>query len=290
MEANSVCAVIVTYHPEPDVLENLAKARPQVEGMVVVDNGSTPEELAPFRPASQTMPFALIENGDNLGIATALNQGIRWARQQGFQWVILFDQDSTTTDGMVAAMLKEHAEHPQKEKIAIFMPKHINRKTGNWQKPSFGADGNPLVAMTSGSLIPVSIFDTCGWFEDDLIIDCVDTEYGLRIRQHGYTIALCPSAVLHHAVGHPRVHTLLGVRLFSASHHSALRRYFITRNHLTVIGRYRKQYPAWCRKMINIMIRDTLKIVLVEEGRWKKIGYTVRGAMDAIKGRLGKPV
>ena len=52
-----------------------------------------------------------------------------------------------------------------------------------------------MVAITSGSLMPVEIFDRCGWFEEDLIIDRVDDEYCLRVRSMGYTIALCRGGV-----------------------------------------------------------------------------------------------
>ncbi len=49
----SVCAVIVTYHPNAGMLENMAKVLTQVQDLVVVDNGSTAEELAPLREASK---------------------------------------------------------------------------------------------------------------------------------------------------------------------------------------------------------------------------------------------
>ncbi len=84
MNTHDTCAVIVTFHPPPAVLENLAKVRFQVEGLVVVDNGSSSLSLAPFRAAMCEMKFTLIENGANLGIAAALNIGVRWARSQ---WV-----------------------------------------------------------------------------------------------------------------------------------------------------------------------------------------------------------
>ena len=47
----------------------------------------------------------LIENGENLGIATAMNVGIRRGQKLGCRWVLLFDQDSCVTDGFVDAMV-----------------------------------------------------------------------------------------------------------------------------------------------------------------------------------------
>ncbi len=49
MNTHGTCAVIITFRPPAAVLDNLAKVRQQVEGLVVVDNGSSAELLVPFR-------------------------------------------------------------------------------------------------------------------------------------------------------------------------------------------------------------------------------------------------
>jgi Glycosyl transferase family 2 len=105
--AQSVCAVIVTYHPSARMLENNSQVRAQVQGLVVVDNGSSVEELDPLRAKTQSIGFQLIENGENLGIAEALNQGVRWTESQGYPWVILFDQDSK----IIKASLVRYSRH-----------------------------------------------------------------------------------------------------------------------------------------------------------------------------------
>ena len=97
MNRDPVCAVIVTYHPRAEMVTNLSTTHAQVQGMVVVDNGSSPEELAPLQQAASHVGFELIENGENLGIAEGLNRGIASAKAQGFSWVVLFDQDSRVT-------------------------------------------------------------------------------------------------------------------------------------------------------------------------------------------------
>ena len=38
-------AIVVTFHPRPEYLQNLAKIRTQVDVLVVVDNGSSSEQL-----------------------------------------------------------------------------------------------------------------------------------------------------------------------------------------------------------------------------------------------------
>jgi rhamnosyltransferase len=76
-------AIVVTFHPRPEYSENLAKILAQVDLLIVVDNGSNEQELTQIRLASREPGFKLIENGDNLGIAAALNLGVREAQKEG---------------------------------------------------------------------------------------------------------------------------------------------------------------------------------------------------------------
>ena len=96
-----VCAVLVTFFPRTEDILGLALIREQVQFVVIVNNGSDQRLLALLREPCQQLHIHLIENGCNLGIAAALNIGIRWALARHFKWVIFFDQDSSPTTGMV---------------------------------------------------------------------------------------------------------------------------------------------------------------------------------------------
>jgi rhamnosyltransferase len=196
MTNNRVCGVIVAFFPQENVLRNVAAIRPQLEALVIVDNGSSVDALKPLRAACEEMDFVLIENGENRGIAAALNIGVRWALSRGYQWMALFDQDSSSTDGMINAMIRRYESSPNPGKVAMVMPKHIEASSGIWIRPVFTEDESPFIAITSGSLIPMGTFQHCGEFEEDLFIDCVDDEYCLRARSLGYTIACITQWVL----------------------------------------------------------------------------------------------
>jgi rhamnosyltransferase len=284
-----VCAIIITFRPRADVLENLRKVRRQVQGLVLIDNGSSAEMLEPFHAAQQILDLTLIENRVNLGIAAALNAGVQRAKAQGFQYVALFDQDSTVTGGFIHAMLTEYESHPRRDRIAIVTPSQVDRNSGRTRTHGCAKDGGPLVAITSGSLMPIEIFDECGLFEEDLIIDCVDHEYCLRVRSQGYTLAQCRQAVLLVAVGSVRSHQAFGLKI-NATHHSAKRRYYMTRNRLVMFKRFWKQQPGWCYRTLRDIVQDTIKVALFEEDRWSKLKNTARGIHDALHGRMGRVV
>ena len=286
---SGTCAVVITFHPQAAVWDNLAKVRRQVEALLVVDNGSSPESLAPFRTLPADPGFTLIENRANLGIAAALNAGVRWAKANGFEYVTLFDQDSTVTEGFIESMVATFESHPQRNYLAIVTPIQVERITGRPRGQECAKDGGPLVAITSGSLMPTALFDQCGWFEEELIIDGVDHEYCFRVRALGYTLAQCRDAVLVVAVGSLRCHEVLGLKIM-AKHYSARRRYYITRNRLVIVGRFWKEHPAWCYRQLRDVVQDTIKVICFEEQRSTKLRNTARGIHDALYGRMGKVI
>lgn len=287
MSAQSICAVIVTYHPSARMVDNLSDILVQVQGLVVVDNSSTAEELRRLRAASQKAGFHVIENEENLGIAAALNQGINWAIEKDYHWVLFFDQDSRITEGFVALMFATWESHPAREHVGSVHPKYIDPESGMEAVVRRASDGGPIVSMTSGALMPTWIFSRLGWFAGDFFIDEVDTEYCFRIRAAGYLVADSRQAVLLHSAGHPQGRSMLGFS-FRPSFHSAMRRYYMTRNRFVVYGRYFRAFPCWVLLLASTSLRETIKCLIAEENRARKLQNCLLGAWDALTGRMGR--
>jgi rhamnosyltransferase len=288
MIAQSVCAVIVTYHPTRKMLENVRGILAQVQGLIVVDNGSSFDELAPLRAMSESLEFQLIENGENLGIAEALNQGVRWARNSGYPWVILFDQDSGITEGFIFQMFADWQSHPDRERVGSIHPKYVDPDTGTEPVVLRASDGGPVLSLTSGALMPIWIFDKIGEFASEYFIDCVDFEYCLRIRAAGYLIADSRVAVLMHAAGHATNSlNILGFTL-RPTHHSAQRRYYMSRNRVVLYWKYFHVFPRWVLQSMNDSLRETIKCFVSERDRVRKFRSLVLGVWDGLSGRMGK--
>jgi len=288
MVANQTCAVVITFHPDEEVFKNIEKLRGQVQALVVVDNGSLPESLTLLRRASVETQFHLIENGENLGIATALNIGIRWAEHNTYPWVILFDQDSTITDAFMETMLRAYETHPHRDSLAILVPRYVDQRLGSPIPPILAKSGTLEAAMTSGSLMRISSFLQHGPLEDGLFIDAVDYEYSLRVRCNGYLISECPQAVLLHSPGTPKVHTLFGMYLFQTSNYTPIRRYYQMRNYTWIARRYWKKYPHFCLKLVISNMTNLIKILFAEDRKWEKYCYSTVGILDGLRGRMGK--
>ncbi len=283
----SVCAVVVTHHPSPEMVRNFANITRQVQCTVVVDNASAPESLTDLRHAGETRGFHLIENSENLGIAEALNQGAQWAKQRGYSWVILFDQDSHVEEGFVREMFVAWRSHPQRERVASVQPRYINPKSGLGPVVRRASDGGPIYSMTSGALLPVWIFDKIGWFASEYFIDWVDIEYCFRIRAAGYLIADSRNAVLLHAPGDSEPYSLFGFT-FRPTHHSAMRRYYMSRNRIAVFRKYLRTFPGWILQSMQESLRETVKCFVGETDRWNKFCAFLLGTWDGLTGKMGR--
>jgi rhamnosyltransferase len=287
MTRQSVCAVIVTYHPSAKVLENLRRVFAQVPALVVVDNGSSPDEIEPIRRESRTLGFELIENPENLGIAEALNQGVRWGKSKGHPWLILFDQDSAATENFVDHMLASWQTHPYRERVGSIYPRYVDPRTGIEAAVPRASDGSPVLPMTSGSLMPAWIFDEIGWFASEYFIDLVDWEYSFRIRAAGHMIADGKAAILFHAPGNPATTRVLGCT-FHTTHHSPLRRYYIARNSVAFYRKYFFRFPRWILKVIYRQLRDTVMCLIAEEDRALKFRSFLHGTWHGLIGKMGR--
>ncbi len=287
MTVQSVCAVMVTYHPSASMLENVAPVLAQVQELVVVDNGSDSEELEALRAKKKSLGFHLIENGQNLGVAEALNQGVRWAKSHAFPWVILFDQDSGITDGFVGQMFAAWESHPGRDRVGSIHPRYLDPETGIEMRVPRDHDGGPLFPMTSGALMPAWIFDRIGWFASEYFIDFVDWEYCFRIRAAGYLVANANEVFLLHFPGTPGIKKILG-HTFHLSHHNAMRRYYISRNCIRFYSKYFRAFPAWVLSGIYGQIKDTIVCLIVEDDRLRKLRNILLGTWDGLTGRMGK--
>jgi rhamnosyltransferase len=290
MIEHSVCGVVVTFRPRLEDLGNLSKLRPQVKGLVVVDNGSSPEQRDLLRIASNEWEFTLVENKENLGIATALNIGVKWAQSEGYTWVALFDQDSTPPPNLIHTMLRAYDTSPRRDRIALLVPRYIDSRRGIPISATYSGDGSLQVAMTSGSLIPVSLVCRQGWFEDSLFIGGVDYEYCLRLRSSGYLVEECTEAVLLHAPADLTDCRLNGWRLFSTSNYSAGRRYYRDRNTIWMVRRYWRKFPALLLQLLSESLKDGVKIVLAENDKRRKVYHMALGVRDGLLGRMGRTV
>jgi rhamnosyltransferase len=261
---NSVCAVIVTYNPELqtffNLVENISK---QVEKIIIVDNCSVESTVIWLKDKIEGSFGNLFckYNEKNMGLAYAQNQGINVAIDEGFEFVILFDQDSTPSHNMVTNLKNAYVILNNKVSVAAVGPRFIDSRTkaafpfikyGFIRNKNISNDININnyevdLLISSGCLIPTKVIENIGKMKEDLFIDCIDTEWCLRAQSKGYKLFGINNALMEHSIGN-NIFTIWLGRKRNILIHSPLRKYYMTRNRILLI---KEDYVPWSWKASN---------------------------------------
>jgi rhamnosyltransferase len=284
-----VAAVVVTYHPGAEVLENLRCLRRQANTVIVVDNATSGNSASLIEEIGQMPGIKLIRNDANLGIATALNIGIRHALESGAAWIATFDQDTAVADDYFKLLFEGYDVCPQKDTVGMIVPggwvetrATARRKSSSDLIWSFVRD-----SMNSGSLIKAEILSQTGLFDDALFIDYVDMDFCLRLQKCRFKILSATTVLLEHELGEKQTRTLLGIKL-SFRIHTAWRYYYIFRNRLLLHRRYLTFAPGWVLHDAGWLIMELGRMILLEHGRGAKLRAVFQGFKDGLRGRQGR--
>ncbi len=289
-KGEDVCAIAVTYHPDAGFPARAALILREAGALVIVDNGSGESEVRMLREIAQHPSVTLALNPENLGIASALNIGIRHAAALGFAWVLLLDQDTCVDDGMVRDLFAARAAFPDKEQLAVIGAgfTDVNKGTTDASRDaSADAWEEVKVAITSGSLIPLAAHAVVGPFREEFFIDSVDVDYCFRARAKGFRIIRTRKVLMSHTIGAATRHHVLWMKKWT-SNHSADRRYYIARNDTVLLREY-GNYPfgLWVLKSFARSFRLCKRIVLYEQMKARKTFAVAQGWWHGMHGRLG---
>jgi rhamnosyltransferase len=283
-DQQKVAAVVVLYFPDHDVYDNIMSYHDQVDLVILVDNSDTPASslVQLFSGDSRVIS---INNGTNLGIAVALNQGAREAQAHDCSFLLTMDQDSRANPGMVD-ILKDLFFSKYLDRLAIAAPFHLTSigTAPDTYTPNYKECDS---VWTSGNLLSLTVFEAAGSFEEKLFIDFVDHEYCLRLKRLGYRVIQSNRAVLHHVIGN----NLRSINLLSKpiviSNHSPLRRYYIMRNRLWVAANYPefKRFIWIDRRRI---FAEIVTILLCEDRKIEKFRMMIAGLHDYLHSNMGK--
>ena len=293
-----IVAVVVTYEPNADILANqLERVTSQVTHIIVVDNGSA-MNLDRWVAARRCPNVQCLPLGNNFGVATAQNAGIDWARRHDANYILLLDQDSEPAPDMVEKLVEaDQRMSGLGYEVAAVGPRYVDLRQNN--PPPFirlrGLKVERCVCIepdaivpvdyliSSGSLIRMKTLNAVGPMADNLFIDYIDIEWGLRAKHCGYqSFGVC-NAAMHHSIGeHPM--KAFG-RLIPL--HSPLRHYYHFRN---AVWLYQQSWPSWKWKVADAW-RLLLKYgfySMFARPRLKHLGMMTLGIWHALRGRTGR--
>ena len=284
-----VAAIIVSYNPDSNLFDSINLLLNQVEKVIIVDNGSK-EKYVKYIKSINEDKIEIILNKENLGIATALNIGVRKALENGYEWILTMDQDSKASPDMVKKMFNVYNSINREERkdILSIFPNFVDERIQSIEENSNMNSYEYVDAdITSGNLLRKEVFEKVGFFDDSLFIDLVDTDFCMRLNEKGIKMIKIRDAVLYHSLGESK--TIKGILgSFNTSNHSALRRYYMTRNRFYILEKYKGLNSFTLNRDKKLFKKEFVKIILGEKDKVNKIKMVLRGYKDYKKGIKGK--
>lgn len=288
----NICCIIVTYNIGKNLEKCFFSIKDQVDKVVIVDNGSNSETIDYLNKIQKEYDIELILNHSNMGIAFALNQGVRYALENNYKWILTMDNDSEATKNMIKTMLSiyNNIEDNEKRSIVGMFPKYIEKglyKTCDEESTLSNNSYKYIISdMTSGNLLKSSVFTDVGFFKEDLFIDYVDHEFCYRINTKGFKLIKLEDAKLLHRLGNTKSKKIL-FKDITYTNHSEVRRYYITRNRFYTWKNFKKLKEPIKIDKINF-VKENLKIILLEKNKIKKFKMIFKGYLDYKKNKFGK--
>lgn len=295
-----VGAVIVTYSPDIEELHTLIKKiQLSVKSIIIVDNLS--ENIASIRHLIKSINnnTFIIELDKNKGIGFAQNRGIELLfKDENIEAIILFDHDSNPNVDMVDVLSRQYNSLTNDGvKVGAVGPVYIDNRTNNHypisvysnfnltKKYPVHGDNIPIYTsflIASGCLIHKSTLLKVGTMDEDFFIDYIDIEWSFRAQHYGFSLYACPDAIMYHKVGDDRLN-FWGREI---SIHSPLRRYYLARNSVLMLG---KKYIDWKYKVREIFYTFSRVVVYLAIVNQKKkyLKYILHGWYDGIIGKVG---
>ncbi|MEQ0777177.1 glycosyltransferase family 2 protein [Paraburkholderia tropica] len=284
--------VVVFYRPDAECVAR-ANRLASFGVCVVVDNTEKVLEAAALGLDPR---IVYIANGANLGIATAINQGVETLIARGCSSAILFDQDSEPSPQLLSA-LPQTLERARAggENVALVGPAYEDARLGGIAPfvrfgllrlqrvpPQGEAPMEVDFLITSGSCINLASWSSIGPMDDALFIDFVDLEWCVRARRHGYSVLGAPALRLAHSLGGEPV------RVFGRAYpgHGAVRHYYQFRNAIALMKR---GYMPWSWKSTELVkLPGRLFIYgLFMAPRAEHLGMALLGVWHGLTGKLG---
>lgn len=268
-----ISGVVIWYNPTNCEVENIKTYIDKLDKLFIIDNSdysnySLIEEL-------NNKKVKYICNYKNHGIAKALNMACSEAFVDGYKWILTMDQDSKFNNNFELFVNKFKEKIKINNKIAIFAPKTSN---------DLEIEGYKTKIITSGNILNLEAYKKVKGFDEDFFIDEVDFDIGVKLLKEGYFLYQVDDIVMDHKLGDTKYFKLFGKKIFSSMNHGHIRKYYITRNRFEMI----KRYPDLKKEYLKIIIKDFIKMILLEKNKWIKIKYCLKGYQDYKNKKFGK--
>jgi len=167
--------------------------------LIIVDNGSQQLTQNYLNQLEKYFKTTIIRNKENLGYATALNQGMKASDNPYLVWL---NNDTVVTKNWLEYMLDTMKQH-ESEKCGFVLP-DSSYEVNSWMLQLKAALPNTdfeLDTILGGfTLVDRQVIDETGYWDERFSkgYGCDEIDYWHRAQKKGWTARFCHRALIYH--------------------------------------------------------------------------------------------
>jgi glycosyltransferase involved in cell wall biosynthesis len=301
-ESPVLFGVLVTYRrpgPLAEFLRALAAQHRHIDHLIVVDNDPTEETRRIVETGTDAADIRdHVPMSENTGPAGGFSEGMRRALDVGSDgdWMVLLDDDNPPKDDALLERLLGFGQRQQGERP----PVGLVGKTGARfdlrggrtvrlrDEELHGVVDVDYVASGQFPLISLAAARRVGVHNPELFFSFEDLDFGLRLRDAGYSVLVDGSLALEARTNAGRLGGDFGKRSLTRTP-APWRRYYSTRNHVWLLRQHGRRRPALV--LTTTALAKTVVLALRRpSGAGAHLRLGVRAVVDGWRGRLGRTV
>lgn len=278
--------VVTLYNPEPEeAASNIMRYISNLDALIVWDNSPLEKNVKNEvlgRLSDVAEKIVWHGDGKNYCIAPAINFAWHHAAENGYDLILLMDEDSAWED--FEAYRKDVTEIYDNGRLVISTPYVVGCDSFEISQQEQRKD----LFINSGTVIPTQIMTELGGVDEDAFpLDAVDHDIAFRARGKGYDTVCLTNHKLNHSLGYPQ---RLGIFKIFTPNYNAFRTFTMTRSHVIC---YRKHHKIMSKEEKQYVYREMLlnkfaRILLAEPEKWSRLKAFVKGIISGLRYKIKK--
>lgn len=284
-----IAAIIVTYNRKKMLAECIEALRTQSEAdrldIIVIDNASTDGTGESVKALQDCGAIKYINTGANLGGAGGFSYGIKYAAENGYDFVWVMDDDCIPKKGALKAFIdfdsRHHGEYGFLSSKALWKDGSINhmnvqRRTLTRPLKNFKEEAEIAMASFVSLFVPIPVVRELGLPIKEFFIWTDDWEFTRRISRvyKGYFV---PSSVVVH-----KSNSNIGANIATDSKERLSRYRYLYRNDVYL---YRREGLKGFGYEAVRLSWHVARVLAYSKGKRERIGMIISGTREGLNFR-----
>ena len=267
---NKLAIIIVNwkqYELTTKCLFSVYKSKFKDFEIVLVDNESNTEKLKNL--IKNFKKIKIFQNDTNLGFGAANNQGINYAIQNNFKYVMLLNNDTEVDENFIDPLINKINKN---NLIGAVQPLIMNYNNKN-------SNENLKLDWITGCcmLLKTDLIKKVGLIDENFFAYYEDVDWSLRIKDLGYSLNLVKTSLVYHYGSKSSENSSFEGSLSPKVH------YLNFKNHLYLLRKHNDKFNSTGFIIYQLIKLFFYSIYFILRFRFNKLRIIYKGLNDGLK-------